>query len=101
MMTNYTLEEKQQARRMLGIRDETGTIPVSQRTVEALIDTIALQRENHRDKVAELEGGIAALRVRLRAHRKAKALANRRADDAVAAMRDLLARFAKYAPDVD
>lgn len=94
-MTDYTLEEKRSARKVLGIRDDDRTIPVSKRSVEALVDTIALQRANHQDRFAEMQGANDALRARLRAHRKAKALANKRADTAVAAMQAMLACFQK------
>ena len=90
----YTHEEKRKARIVLGIRDENGVmIPLKDRTVDALIDSLADMRARHADKIASMEGSIEALTKRLRSHRKAKALANKRADKAVAAMRDMLDRF--------
>ena len=93
-MTDYTHEERMHARKVLGIRDEDGkAIPLSERSVEALIETISFIQAGHRDKLTEVQGAIDALHKRLRAHRKGRALANKRADAACAAMRDLLDRF--------
>lgn len=92
-MTEYSLEEKRHAREVLGIRRDKNIIPLLERSKEALIDTIIMQRENHTDALAAANGANEALRSRLRSHRKAKALANKRADAAVAAMRYMLDRF--------
>jgi hypothetical protein len=93
MNASYTREEKQHARKVLGFRTDDGTIPLEERTVESLIDLIAMQRVRHQDRITEMQGTIDALHARLKFHRKAKSLANKRADTAVAAMRDMLSRF--------
>jgi hypothetical protein len=93
MPTSYTRDEKKYARKVLGFRADDGTIPLEERTVESLIDQIAMERSRHKDRLTEMQGAIDALHARLRSHRKAKALANKRADTAVAAMLDMISRF--------
>lgn len=89
----YTTEEKRQARKVLGIRSDDGNIPLKERSREALIDTINMMSERHKDQLTELQGANDALKKRLKDHRKAKALANTRADRAVAALRAAINEF--------
>ena len=94
-MTEYTIDEKNQARRVLGIKRQDGPqpVPMKERSREALLDTIEILKANHADRIEALAGAEKALFKRLKDHRKAKALANKRADAAVAMMHEMLAHF--------
>ena len=98
-MTKYSIEERRHAREVLGLTEDGRHIPLCDRTKEALIETMALQRAKHHDELTGRDGAIDALKARLRAHRKAKALANQRADKAVAAMKAMLDSFEKGGTD--
>lgn len=84
---------KSEARKVLGLRTGTRPVMVADMTREQLIDKIADLRSIHTDRVTELNGSIDALHKRLKDHRKAKRLANKRADAAEKAMRDMLDTF--------
>ena len=93
-MSEYTAADRKKARIVLGITDSNGRrLKMQDMTKEALIDRMLTQGENHMDRIHELNGSIDALKKRLKDHRKAKALANRRADDAVSVMRTMLNTF--------
>jgi hypothetical protein len=99
-MSEYSCEDRQNARKVLGFKDEDGQhIPLGERSREELLDTIAAMSAANRDRITALQGANEALLKRLKIHRKAKALANRRADHAVAMMRDMLDRFEKDTPN--
>ena len=90
----YTEEERRQARIILGFRNpDWSIIPLEDRTPENLLQMV----RNYQDKVADsLAAHQAAMNVmedRLKTARKAKRLANRRADKAEKAMRALLDAF--------
>lgn len=92
----YTRQQKHAARVVLGIvSDEGRPVPIEERSNETLRYTIEIMRGNHKDLIAEMTGGMDALRKRLKSHRNAKKLANQRADIAVKAMQDMLKTFEK------
>lgn len=75
--------------------DKGDPLPLEECTKEQLIDRFRRVVENHADYVAGAEGAMEALRKRLRNHRKAKAEANKRADQACAAMKAMIEHFEK------
>lgn len=87
-MTEFTKEERVRACQILGIRDVNGdSIPLKDRTVEALLITMELRANRAEDNHIANQAAIKALEERLKIARKAKRLANRRADTAMAAVR--------------
>ena len=99
-MSEYSHEDRENARKVLGFKDEDGqNIPLKDRSKDALLDTIRRMSAANRDRITALQGSNDALLKRLKDHRKAKALANRRADQAVAMMREMLDRFEKDTPN--
>lgn len=77
-------------------RGADGTaIPLEECTREQLIARFRYVVDAHTDKLHEMSGARDALVKRCDAHRKAKALANARADRAEAAMRAMLDAFAE------
>lgn len=76
-------------------RDASGKpIPLEDLTKEQLIDRFRAAVARHGDNDAAYKGQIEALKKRLASHRKAKALANRRADKAVSALRAVVDKLA-------
>lgn len=74
--------------------DENGkTLPLEECSKEQLIDRFRAVVARHEDERTAHRGAIEALQKRLRSHRKAKALANKRADLAVKAMQGMLETF--------
>lgn len=93
-MSEYTLEQKREARKILGILDQDGkVIKVKDLSREALIDTIFLSWDMNDDQIEKREASIKALEARLKSAHQAKALANRRADLAEKGLRQLIDTF--------
>lgn len=100
-MTCYTQEERDFARRVLGIRDDEGkVIPLANRSKEDLIEQIKLTISSKYDSIAGHQAHIKALEDKLRSARKAKNMANRRADVAESTMRYMLDKFAALENDI-
>lgn len=90
----YDHEERIRASKVLGFRDDDGVvIKYENRTREALIDTLRSQAKTRVDDNIANKAFENAMRERLKAAHKAKSLANRRADVAERALRDLLDQF--------
>jgi len=93
----YTEEEREQARKTLGIVDSEGkSIGLEERSKEALIETIRLINARTTDRNVAHSAAMDAMEKRLKSARKAKALANRRADVALKTMADMLEAFSKF-----
>lgn len=93
-MTDDLKEQKKAARILLGLKDEQHMpIKMADRSPEALLVTIDLLNKSASDHTAARLATEEMLHKRLKAERKARALANARADKAVAAMRAMLVAF--------
>lgn len=90
----YSQDQKRHARIVLGIRTEDYDI-VSRHDMdrETLMDLLDLRAKIHRDQLTAHEGAMKALMKRLKDTRKAKRLANARADRAERVMRKMLDEF--------
>lgn len=76
--------------------DENGKVlPLEECSREQLIARFRKVVDDHHDVLTARNGAIEALMSRLRSARKAKAEANKRADIAVKAMKDMLETFGK------
>lgn len=91
-----TAVERSQARETLGIPlRSVDRASLETMDHESLVDLILLERQRHKDRIAERVAGIEALHKRLETARKARRLANRRADAAVRVSKDLLETLSK------
>lgn len=96
-MTNYTEEEKRHARVVLGFRNDDGTIKaLVDRDKEELLDTLRLRSLSETDKHKAHLAAMEAMEQRLKAARRARGLANRRADTAVKMMEQMLESFKEF-----
>lgn len=85
---------KSEARKVLGIRDEKGdAVQLKNRSREALIDTIGLINSQETDRNLAHQAAMGVMEGRLKSARKAKSLANARADRAESMMRTMLDKF--------
>ena len=91
----YTVEERKQARIVLGISDaHRRMVPLAELSNEELLERFALSVRANSDRLAEKEGALNAVRDLLKSARKAKKLANARADKAEQTMRAMLDNLA-------
>tara|TARA_R110000851_G_scaffold41082_7_gene103340 strand:- start:4042 stop:4386 length:345 start_codon:yes stop_codon:yes gene_type:complete len=90
----YSLNDRIFARKVLGLRtDKNDLVKIVDRDKEALLVTIELLKNQIDDKKTSGEGAIRALTDKMVILRKAKKLANSRADKAVASMKKMLEEF--------
>lgn len=95
-MTEYTSEEIRHARQVLGLREDGEFLPIQQRDREALLVTIELMQIQAESQRAAHKAQEEFMQKRLKSAWAARRLANRRADDAVAAMKTLIDTFSKW-----
>lgn len=75
--------------------DKNEAIPLEECSKEQLLARFRHVVSSHNDRLSEMNGALDALRKRCNDHRKAKTLANARADRAEKAMRSMLDAFAQ------